>query len=108
MHVPLRLRETPNGTHECTLAVAGELDLATAVQFRTAVSALMGTGCRHLVVDLAETTFIDSSGIGALVWASHRLRATGGDLVVSNPDDRVGQTLRLTGVDRVLAMAPAH
>ncbi len=102
MHAPLKLRETSTGTDACRLEVGGELDIATVNQFRTAIGRLMGTGCREIVVDLAETTFLDSSGLGALVWASHRLHAAGGALTVINPDEQVSKTLRVTGVERVL------
>ena len=102
MHAPLRISETPQGLDRCTLAVEGELDVATVAQFRTSVSALLGTGCRHLEVDLAGTTFLDSSGLGALVWASHRIHAAGGAMSVVNPSARVAQTMQITGVDRVL------
>ena len=102
MHAPLKLRETSTRTGFCRLEVGGELDIATATQFRTAISTLLGTGCRHVVVDLAETTFLDSSGLGALVWAAHRMHAAGGALTVTNPDERVTKILEITGVDRVL------
>jgi len=102
MHAPLKLSDTPQGSGRCTLTVDGELDVSTAAQFRTKVSALLGTGCRHLEIDLAATTFLDSSGLGALVWASHRIHAAGGELVVVNPDPRVTKTMEITGVDRVL------
>jgi anti-sigma B factor antagonist len=103
MHAPLKLSQTPQGIDQCTLEVEGELDIATVAQFRTSVGALLGTGCRHLVVDLAGTTFLDSSGLGALVWAHHRIHAAGGELTVVNPSERIAKTLEITGVDRVLA-----
>ena len=102
MHAPLKLRETPTGKDGCTLEVGGELDIATVDQFRRAVGTLMGTGCREIVVDLAGTTFLDSSGLGGLVWASHRMRSAGGALTVINPGEQVAKMLRVTGVERVL------
>ncbi|HEX8121011.1 MAG TPA: STAS domain-containing protein [Solirubrobacteraceae bacterium] len=104
MHAPLKLSETMTGADGCTLEVAGELDLATATQFRTEVSKLLGTGCRHLVVDLSRTTFLDSSGLGALVWAAHRLRSAGGQLIATRPTEHVARTLRITGVEHLLAL----
>ena len=103
MHAPLSLSETPTAAGGCTLAVAGELDIATATQLRTRVAALMGTGCRHLAIDLAETTFLDSSGLAALVWAAHRMHAAGGEMTVVNPSERIAKTMQITGVERVLA-----
>ena len=85
-----------------TLKVSGELDIATAGEFRTEVGMLLGTGCRHLVVDFADATFIDSSGLGALVWAERRMHGAGGDLLVVNAHGPVASTLRITGVDRVV------
>ena len=69
------------------LAVLGELDVATAPHFRRAVGGLLGGEARLLAVDLTETDFLDSSGLGALVWALFRMRAAGGDIVVVNDDD---------------------
>lgn len=102
MQAPLTLRETPTGTDGCRLEVSGELDVGTVARFRTAIGTLLGTGCREIVVDLAETAFLDSSGLGALVWAAHRMDAAGGVLTVVNPSERVAKLLRITGVDRVL------
>jgi anti-sigma B factor antagonist len=72
------LKNGPDGS--TVLAVVGELDLASAPHFREAVGEAMGTGARKVVVDLSGSDFIDSSGIGALMWAEHRLQAVGGDL----------------------------
>ena len=105
MHAPLTLNETPIETDGRTLAVAGELDIATAAQFRTSIGALLGTGCRHVVVDLSDVLFVDSSGLGALVWAAHRMRSAGGEFSVANPSAAILPTLRITGLGRVLALA---
>jgi anti-sigma B factor antagonist len=102
MHVPLKLTEVATAPGSCTLAVDGELDIATAAEFKRAVGGLLGTGCRHLEVDLSATSFLDSSGLGALVWAAHRLRGAGGDMRVVNPSERVTQTLRLTQTEQLL------
>lgn len=102
MHAPLRLRETQIRRDVCRLEVGGELDVGTAPQLRTAVGALMGTGCREIVIDLDETTFMDSSGLGALVWAAHRMHSSGGSLRVVNPGERIARVLKVAGVERLL------
>jgi anti-sigma B factor antagonist len=84
------------------LAVHGELDLASAPQFREAIGALMGTGARHLVVDLSDSDFVDSAGLGALLWAGHRLRAVGGRLTTTGCTPPVERAVRLAGLDELL------
>ncbi|WP_051683679.1 STAS domain-containing protein [Blastococcus sp. URHD0036] len=49
------------------LRVRGELDIATAPQLAEAVTGVLEAGPASLVVDLTETTFLDSSGARQLV-----------------------------------------
>lgn len=94
----------PEADHAALLSVTGELDIATAPQLRATVGDLLGQGVRHVEVDLEACTFIDSTGMGALLWASHRLHAAGGDLVATHAHGATMRTLEISGVDRVLAM----
>lgn len=84
------------------MRIAGELDIATAPQFRRVVRELMGGGVRTVTVDLADAEFVDSSGLGALLWAEHRLQAIGGELAVLNPSDSVRRTMEIAGLDGLL------
>ena len=90
--------------HAAVLAVTGELDLASAPRLRAAVGDLMGQGIRHLEVDLEGCTFIDSSGMGALLWAQHRLHSAGGDLVTLHVHGPPQRALAMSGIEGVLAV----
>lgn len=81
-----------------TLAVRGELDIATAPRLRATVGDLMGQGVRHLEIDLDGVTFIDSTGMGALLWVSNRLGAAGGDLSAVHVHGAPARTLELAGI----------
>jgi anti-sigma B factor antagonist len=91
----------------CALTVIGELDIGTSSAFRSTLGDLMGTGQRDVLVDLGQTDFLDSSGIGVLLWAHHRLEAAGGHLVVVNAHGGVARTLEITGAARMLFAKPA-
>jgi anti-sigma B factor antagonist len=100
-HHHFQLRHEEQGSTS-DVAVVGELDIATAPQFRRAVGDLMGTGVREMTVDLGEIDFVDSSGLGALLWAEHRLKAIGGALSIVNVRDHVQRTFELAGLDTLL------
>ena len=51
------------------LGVSGEVDLATAPALQTAMLAMMGRGSSRLIVDMSDVTFMDSSGLSALLAA---------------------------------------
>jgi anti-sigma B factor antagonist len=84
------------------VTVTGEFDLASAPEFRTLVRELMGAGVRILTIDLADTEFVDSSGLGALLWAEHRLQQVGGELVVLHAQASVERSFRMAGLDAML------
>jgi len=86
------------------LSVAGELDIATAPRLRGTVGDLMGQGVRHLEIDLEGCTFIDSTGMGALLWASHRLQAVGGDLCALHLHGAPAEAIQIAGLDHVIPM----
>ena len=55
-----------NGQH-AELSVAGEVDMNTEDQLRSALVDLIGKGAKNLVVDMAGVTFLDSSGLRGLL-----------------------------------------
>jgi anti-sigma B factor antagonist len=85
-------------------AVTGDVDISTVAQLRECLFELADGG-GTLIVDLNRVTFIDSSGLGALVGAARRAAAHGGSLhaVCARPPTR--RLLWLTGVDRLILLA---
>jgi len=58
-------------TRETALvALSGELDLAARVGAEAVVRDLLDRGTREILVDLADVTFMDLTGLGALVHAA--------------------------------------
>jgi anti-sigma B factor antagonist len=57
-----------------------------------------------IVLDLRGLTFIDSSGLRALIMADQRVRADGGRVIVVKGSDRVNQVLEVTGVARQIEL----
>ena len=95
-------RAVDDGTH--VVAVTGEIDLFTAPEFKQRVSAPIDAGRTHVVVDLTETTFIDSSSLGVLIGAHRRLRRLEGTLVIVCSNDAIAKTFRITGLDGVFTI----
>ena len=94
--------QTVGGAH--VVAVRGEVDLFTAPEFKQRVMAPIGAGIDHVVVDLMETTFIDSSSLGVLIGAHRRLKSRGGRLVVACNAEPIIKTFRITGLDTVFRL----
>ena len=79
-----------------------QLGEANANAFRDWVRGAFSNGHRNIEVDLAQTTFVDSCGLGALI-ALHKSAATRqGKLSLVNPQASIQQLLELTRLDGVL------
>jgi anti-sigma B factor antagonist len=92
------------GVH--VVALGGEIDLHTAPRLDEALFSAIDEGAHRVLVDLAATTFVDSTVLGILLRAHRRLDDAGGRLVVVSNDPRILRTFELTGLDRTLAVEP--
>lgn len=63
---------------------------------------LVRQGGPHIVVDLGDTDFIDSTGLGAMVSGLKTARAAGGDLRIARAGTQVMMVLQLTKLDQIL------
>lgn len=89
------------------LALAGELDLYSADAFRTALDAALEDGATRLAIDLTAVDFIDSVALGVLANAMKRLRTAGGGLAVISGNPQIIRVFEITGLDRMLVLAPS-
>ena len=87
------------------LGLAGELDLAAADELEVAMRRLAATPARHIVVDLADLEFVDSSGLRALLRARETVVASGRTLAMTNPAPAVERVFDITGTGALLQLA---
>jgi anti-sigma B factor antagonist len=90
-------RVDPDGT--VVIDLRGELDLAVEQALRELlIDTVAELGPRQIVVDLMHVTFVDSTGIGALVAGFRAARAVGTTFTVRHAAPFVLRQLRLTGL----------
>jgi anti-sigma B factor antagonist len=87
------------------ISLTGEVDLYTAPEFKEQLVEVIGEGATTVVVDLTDTTFIDSTTLGVLVGGVKRLRPDGGRLVLVCSDRNILKIFEITGLDQVF---PIH
>jgi anti-sigma B factor antagonist len=76
--------------------VMGELDIASAAKLVEALNAAL-SNARLVVVDLSRLTFIDCTGLGAIVAVHDRARRSQRTLVLSSATAQVKRLLDITG-----------
>ncbi len=82
----------------------GILDGTKASQFRKEISDQVEANAEVVLIDFQDVTFMDSSGLGALVLALKTVRAAGSTLVVCSINEQIRILFELTSMDRVFEM----
>jgi anti-sigma B factor antagonist len=78
--------------------LTGDLDVATAPSLRGALTEAAAGGRHNLIVDLSNVTFLDSTGLGALIGAHKRAQENGGQVRLVAGEGQILRLLRITGL----------
>jgi anti-anti-sigma factor len=87
---------------------SGILDGTKAGHFRQEISSLMDSNVDIVLIDFQDVTFMDSSGLGALVLALKTVRAAGGKLFICSVNEQIKMLFELTSMDRVFEIFPSR
>ncbi|MEZ5122649.1 MAG: STAS domain-containing protein [Solirubrobacterales bacterium] len=106
MPADFALTEDAVDAERYVVAVRGEIDLFTAPELKQKLTEAIEGGKTRIVVDLTDTTFLDSTALGVLIGAVKRLRTRDGALVIVNVDQNIAKTFEITGLDQIFTIVP--
>lgn len=102
----LELTEELRSEERAILTLAGRLDVRTAPVLKARLKKLIGNGHFLLVLELTGVSFIDSSGLAALVSVLKIAHEAGGTLRLVGLSEQARTVFRVTLLDRVFEFAP--
>lgn len=85
---------------------SGILDGINANELRREISDIVENGANIVLVDFQDITFMNSTGLGALVSTLRTVRSAGGELFICSLNEQVKMIFTLTKMDRVFKMFP--
>ena len=84
--------------------VIGEIDVYTVPKFKEHLSKIIEEGHTHLLINLQKVQYMDSSGFGALLGATKRLRPEGGTLGLVGSNQVITRMLKITRLNTIFDM----
>ena len=105
MDLKVNLRDEGNVAF---VGVAGELELDTHTGLREMLIRLAAARRPAIVVNLAEVSYIDSTGMGVLIGGEKRANEYGGKFAVVCANEKILRLFRMTGLDRALRIFPSE
>lgn len=87
------------------IRLEGELDHHTADELREKVNRVMDEQMvQHILLNLGNLTFMDSSGLGVILGRYKRISGLGGEMVVCSISPAVGRLFELSGMFKILRL----
>jgi anti-sigma B factor antagonist len=96
--------QTKDSSGVLVVQVDGQLIVGNRHELKDLIQSALDKGERRLLVDFSRTGYIDSSGLGALVSISKRVREAGGELRLSGLNDDLRSLFELTKLDTLIAI----
>jgi anti-sigma B factor antagonist len=93
----------PSGAH--VVAIRGDVDIFTAPSVKLAAREAVFAGSRYIVLDLTDTTFLDSTGLGVIIGLARLVRPDG-EIAIVNVNPTITKTLQITGLDDIFVVRP--
>jgi anti-anti-sigma factor len=85
------------------LSIHGDVDLTSVERLKQALTQAV-TLSPHVTADVADMTFIDSTGLSALVWGHRQAEEAGGSLHIRRPSKMLRRLLELTRLETILTI----
>ncbi len=101
IHIDQRTHTTPDSTEVIVLAPSGRLDITTAWQFRLKLQECISKHSPHVVVNLSQVNFIDSSGLTSLVAGMRDADKVKGSFRICNVHPEAKLVFEVTMMDSV-------
>jgi anti-sigma B factor antagonist len=96
--------ETKNRSGVTVVEVDGQLIVGNRHELKDLIQVALDKGERRLLVDFSKTGYIDSSGLGALVSISKRIREAGGELRLAGLNEDLRSLFELTKLDTLFTI----
>ena len=85
---------------------SGEVDIATSVPLKEALNDLVLHGQVHLIVDLSDVTFLDSTALGVLIGTRRKAHTFKGSFALVCNNERLMRLFTITSLDKVFTFYP--
>jgi anti-sigma B factor antagonist len=101
------LTKRTNAAGVAILEIDGQLIVGNRQELKTLVQEGLDRGERKFLIDCSRTGYIDSSGLGALVTLSKKVREANGDLRIAGLNEDLRALFELTKLDTLFHIAPS-
>ena len=87
------------------MQLVGRIDAATTASLDHAVTAAIGGGIRHLILDMGQVGYVSSAGLRSILLAAKNSKAAGGGVAVCGLQPSVAEVFNVSGFGKIIPIA---
>lgn len=99
--------KTVNDDGISVIRVEGQLIVGNRQELKALIQEGIEAGERRFLIDCSQTAYIDSSGLGALVTISKKIRESGGEMRLAGLNEDLRALFELTKLDSLFTIVPS-
>ncbi|PID82585.1 MAG: anti-anti-sigma factor [Clostridiales bacterium] len=84
--------------------VIGEIDINTADEVKEKINSLVDEREDSVLLDMEDVSYIDSTGLGIFIALVKRLKSSGKNLILLNPNRSIVKLFEITGLDQIFTL----
>jgi anti-sigma B factor antagonist len=88
----------------CIVVIRGEMDVFTSPEVKEALAQQVLDGHRQFVIDLSRVSYIDSTGLGALIAGLKGARENDGSIAIVTSNAQISRIFEITGLTKIFSM----
>jgi anti-sigma B factor antagonist len=88
------------------VSISGDIDLESSPQLRTFLKAKSTQKTPKLLLDFAQVTYIDSSGLATLIEYFQAVQGFGGKLALASLSPRVKNVFEIVRLEQIFSLHP--
>jgi anti-sigma B factor antagonist len=89
---------------KAVIVLEGELDYSIYTTFKKSINDLITRGVREVTYDLSKLTYIQSLGLGIIMWSYVELDSRGGKVIISGANEKIRQVFIAAQLDTLVAL----
>ena len=86
--------------------IAGKITFEYCPVLQSRLDSVVDESVREVVIDFKEVPFIDSSGVGEVLRLFKRMKESGGDVVLANPNQKLRDLFSMYRFDQFMKIRP--
>ena len=90
------------GLNQWLFNISGEIDISNAPQLKKDLETAFAQKPADIIANVSDLSYIDSTGLGAIISVYGKMKKTGHRIVLVEPKDNVKKLLNITSLDKVL------